>query len=103
MRSSSKISENTRVRKAGTIRSGTHFWFGLWKFLLSITKFCKAFYCRWNGRKHHWLQMVSVLQMVQQGINRPGAMERAIDGLTKVLNERLRKLVNYGILQRYLP
>jgi len=29
-------------------------------------------------------------------------MERAIDGLTtKVLNERLRKLVNYGILQRY--
>jgi len=40
--------------------------------------------------------------MVQQGINRPGAMERAIDGLTtKVLNERLKKLVNYGILQRY--
>jgi len=33
----------------------------------------------------------SVLQMVQQGINRPGAMERAINGLTtKVLNERLR-------------
>jgi len=43
----------------------------------------------------------SVLQMVQQGINRPGAMERAINGLTtKVLNERL-KTRNYGILQRY--
>jgi len=49
--------------------------------------------CKWS---------LSVLQMVQQGINRPGAMERAINGLTtKVLNERLRKLVNYGILQRY--
>jgi len=22
-----------------------------------ITKFCKACYCRWNGRKHHWLQI----------------------------------------------
>ncbi|NJO94017.1 MAG: helix-turn-helix transcriptional regulator [Hydrococcus sp. RM1_1_31] len=49
--------------------------------------------CKWS---------LSVLQMVYQGIERPGAMERAIDGLTtKVLNERLRKLVNYGILQRY--
>jgi DNA-binding HxlR family transcriptional regulator len=49
--------------------------------------------CKWS---------LSVLQMVHQGIERPGAMERAIDGLTtKVLNERLRKLVNYGILQRY--
>jgi len=38
--------------------------------------------CKWS---------LSVLQMVQQGINRPGAMERAINGLTtKVLNERLR-------------
>jgi DNA-binding HxlR family transcriptional regulator len=49
--------------------------------------------CKWS---------LSVLQMVHQGIDRPGAMERASDGLTtKVLNERLRKLVNYGILQRY--
>jgi len=37
--------------------------------------------CKWS---------LSVLQMVHR-INRPGAMERAIDGLTtKVLNERLR-------------
>lgn len=29
-------------------------------------------------------------------------MERNVEGLTtKVLNERLRKLVNYGILQRH--
>jgi len=47
--------------------------------------------CKWS---------LSVLQMVHQGINRPGAMERA-SLTTKVLNERLRKLVNYGILQRY--
>ena len=49
--------------------------------------------CKWS---------LIVLEMVYQGINRPGAMERAVDGLTtKVLNERLRKLVNYEILQRY--
>lgn len=44
---------------------------------------------------------VSVLQLVRRGINRPGAMERSIEGLTtKVLNERLKKLVGYGILER---
>jgi len=47
-------------------------------------KFCKAstvagmvesiIGCKWS---------LSVLQMVHQGINRPGAMERAIDGLTQ--------------------
>ena len=49
--------------------------------------------CKWS---------LSVLQLVRQGVNRPGAMERNVDGLTtKVLNERLKKLVNYGILQRH--
>jgi DNA-binding HxlR family transcriptional regulator len=49
--------------------------------------------CKWS---------LGVLRLVNQGINRPGAMERSIDGLTtKVLNERLRKLVSYGILQRH--
>jgi DNA-binding HxlR family transcriptional regulator len=44
---------------------------------------------------------VSVLHLVRRGINRPGAMERSVEGLTtKVLNERLRKLVSYGILDR---
>lgn len=48
--------------------------------------------CKWT---------LTVLQLIRQGIYRPGAMERAVDGLTtKVLNERLRKLVRYGILER---
>ena len=48
--------------------------------------------CKWS---------LSVLELVRNGINRPGAMERNVDGLTtKVLNERLRKLTRYGILER---
>ena len=48
--------------------------------------------CKWS---------VAVLGLVRKGVHRPGAMEHAIDGLTaKVLNERLRKLVRYGILDR---
>ena len=44
---------------------------------------------------------VAVLGLVRKGVHRPGAMEHAIDGLTaKVLNERLRKLVRYGILDK---
>jgi DNA-binding HxlR family transcriptional regulator len=102
---SSKISENNCVRKAGTIWSGTHFL--VWIMEISDPEQLQSFVkpdtvagmvesiigCKWS---------LSVLHLVNQGINRPGAMERSIDGLTtKVLNERLRKLVNYGILQRY--
>ncbi len=48
--------------------------------------------CKWS---------LSVLDMVKRGVNRPGAMERNVEGLTtKVLNERLRKLVRFGILQK---
>jgi DNA-binding HxlR family transcriptional regulator len=48
--------------------------------------------CKWS---------LSVLDAVRNGINRPGAMQRTIDGLTtKVMNERLRKLVRFGILRR---
>lgn len=48
--------------------------------------------CKWS---------LAVLDLVRRGVRRPGAMEHAIDGLTaKVLNERLRKLVRYGILKR---
>lgn len=48
--------------------------------------------CKWS---------LNVLQLVQQGICRPGLMERSIEGLTtKVLNERLKKLTHYKILQR---
>lgn len=48
--------------------------------------------CKWT---------LSILQAVRRGIHRPGAIERSIDGLSKkVLNERLRKLVRFGILER---
>lgn len=48
--------------------------------------------CKWT---------LTVLKLVRQGICRPGAMERNVPGLTtKVLNERLRKLTAFEILQR---
>lgn len=48
--------------------------------------------CKWSLR---------VLALVREGVNRPGAMEHAVDGLTaKVLNERLKKLTRYGILDK---
>ena len=48
--------------------------------------------CKWS---------LAVLELVRKGINRPGAMERAHDGLSaKVLGERLRKMVLYGVLER---
>lgn len=48
--------------------------------------------CKWT---------VQILMQVRNGIHRPGALERSLDGLTtKVLNERLTKLVRFGILDR---
>lgn len=48
--------------------------------------------CKWS---------LAVLGLVRRGVCRPGAMEHAIDGLSaKVLNERLKKLVRYGILAK---
>ena len=48
--------------------------------------------CKWS---------LAVLGVVRDGVCRPGAMEHAIDGLSKkVLNERLNKLVRFGILER---
>lgn len=48
--------------------------------------------CKWT---------LSVLNAIRSGVHRPGAIERAIPGLTtKVLNERLRKLVRFGIAER---
>jgi len=49
--------------------------------------------CKWS---------LNVIGMVRDGIVRPGEMERSVEGLSaKVLNERLRKLVRYGILERH--
>jgi DNA-binding HxlR family transcriptional regulator len=48
--------------------------------------------CKWTLR---------VLGAIRAGVVRPGALEREIRGIsTKVLNERLRKLDRFGIIQR---
>jgi DNA-binding HxlR family transcriptional regulator len=48
--------------------------------------------CKWS---------LSVLACVRSGVNRPGALEHAIDGISaKVLAERLRKLTRFGVLER---
>lgn len=48
--------------------------------------------CKW---------MLSVLRLIRAGINRPGAMTRSVDGLsTKVLNERLSELLDFGIVEK---
>ena len=49
--------------------------------------------CKWS---------VSVLLAIEAGINRPGRLERHIDGISaKVLSERLRKLTVYGLLEKH--
>lgn len=48
--------------------------------------------CKWS---------MTVLSLIAAGVSRPGAMQRRVDGLTaKVLNERLRKLLRFGIIER---
>jgi DNA-binding HxlR family transcriptional regulator len=48
--------------------------------------------CKWS---------LTVLALVAGGVSRPGAMQRRVAGLTaKVLNERLRKLLRFGIIER---
>lgn len=50
--------------------------------------------CKWS---------VSVLQAIGAGVTRPGALERHIEGIsTKVLSERLRKLTDYGLLDKHV-
>jgi DNA-binding HxlR family transcriptional regulator len=48
--------------------------------------------CRWT---------ISVLRAVAKGVNRPGALERHIAGIsTKVLSDRLRHFTRAGIFER---
>lgn len=48
--------------------------------------------CKWS---------LTVLGLIAAGVSRPGAMRRGVEGLTaKVLNERLRKLTRYGLIER---
>lgn len=48
--------------------------------------------CKWT---------LHVLAQVRAGVTRPGRLVRTADGLTtKVLNERLSKLVRHGVLEK---
>ena len=48
--------------------------------------------CKWS---------ISVLNLIYKGVLRPGEIQRQIDGLTtKVLNERLNKLMRFGIIDK---
>ncbi len=48
--------------------------------------------CKWS---------LTVYQLLANGIKRPGEMVRSVEGLTtKVLNECLRKNVEFGIIER---
>lgn len=48
--------------------------------------------CKWS---------LAVIRLLRDRVRRPGAMRRRIDGLTtKVLNERLAKLVRFGIIEK---
>jgi DNA-binding HxlR family transcriptional regulator len=50
------------------------------------------FACKWSAH---------LLPLIKRGVNRPGAMTRELDGLTtKVLNVCLRRLLEFGLLQR---
>jgi DNA-binding HxlR family transcriptional regulator len=49
--------------------------------------------CKWSA---------AVIGALQRGVNRPGKLERYIPGIsTKVLTERLRKLLDYGLITRH--
>jgi DNA-binding HxlR family transcriptional regulator len=49
--------------------------------------------CKWS---------LAVLGQIRRGVRRPGKIERAIDGLSKkVMNERLRKLQRFGIVEKF--
>ena len=48
--------------------------------------------CKWS---------LTVLDLVERGVVRPGEMERTIEGLTaKVLNDCLRRLVQFKVLEK---
>lgn len=51
------------------------------------------FGCKWS---------LTVYRLLEHGINRPGQMVRSVEGLsTKVLNDCLRKNVEFGILEKF--
>lgn len=54
--------------------------------------FQTIFGCKWS---------MTIYSLIRQGINRPGMIERKIDGLsTKVMNQCLKKSVEFNILKK---
>lgn len=50
--------------------------------------------CKWS---------LTVYQLLANGINRPGEMVRSVEGLsTKVLNECLKRNIEFGILDKQM-
>lgn len=50
--------------------------------------------CKWSS---------SVLMEIKNGNNRPGSIKKSIKGIsTKVLTERLKKLSNFGIIEKHI-
>lgn len=48
--------------------------------------------CKWS---------VGVLDAITEGVHRPSDLQRACEGIsTKVLNERLRKLIRFELIER---
>jgi DNA-binding HxlR family transcriptional regulator len=48
--------------------------------------------CKWS---------LAILGRIRAGVSRPGAIRRSLPGLsTKVMNERLAKMLRYGLLAR---
>ncbi|MEO0759823.1 MAG: helix-turn-helix domain-containing protein [Cyanobacteria bacterium J06648_16] len=49
--------------------------------------------CKWS---------MQILTLICQGVDRPGAITRSVNGLTtKVQNDCLRKMVGFGILEKF--
>ncbi len=48
--------------------------------------------CKWS---------TAVVAAIREGVKRPGELERYIPGISKkILNERLRKLLDFGLIER---
>lgn len=53
-----------------------------------------VFGCKWS---------LQILSLISNGTNRPGAIERALDGLTpKVQNHYFRRMIGLGILEKII-
>jgi DNA-binding HxlR family transcriptional regulator len=84
--SEKKLSGRSIVGGAGNHQKSAH------KRSSAAAMMESVFACKWSAR---------VLSLIRDGVNRPGAITRGLDGLTtKVLNDCLRRLIGFGLLER---